>query len=153
MAGRIPALHKKMKDLARFLKFSTVMRPSVLAAAWRKRGASQNFCAPRWRTYTPLHRRAPARPADADGSGINSSVCGIISLESMLIKRPSNIRASAITPKHLYLSRRRFLTGLPLAGAGFVAGGAVAGTKLNGIIKSPFSTTEKLTPYNDVTHY
>jgi sulfoxide reductase catalytic subunit YedY len=71
----------------------------------------------------------------------------------MLIKRQADIRASAITPKHLYLSRRRFLTGLPLAGAGFVAGGAVAGTKLNGIIKSSFSTTEKLTPYNDVTHY
>src|SRR5947208_1352689 len=28
-----------------------------------------------------------------------------------------------------------------------------AGTKLNGVIKGPFGTDEKQTPYNDVTHY
>jgi len=28
-----------------------------------------------------------------------------------------------------------------------------SGSKLNGIARSPFSTSEKLTPFNDVTHY
>jgi methionine sulfoxide reductase catalytic subunit len=71
----------------------------------------------------------------------------------MLIKRSPDIRYSEITPKHLYLNRRTFLAGLPLAGATLVGGKALADNKLNGITKSPFSTTEKVTPYNDVTHY
>ena len=71
----------------------------------------------------------------------------------MLIKRQPDIRPSEITPKHLYLNRRAFLAGLPLAGAVLAAGSARAGEKLNGITKSPFSTAEKVTPYNDVTHY
>jgi len=65
----------------------------------------------------------------------------------MLIQRVPDIRSSEITPKHLYLNRRAFLAALPLAGA------ALAGEKLNGVNKSPLSTTEKVTPYNDVTHY
>src|SRR6202158_5395246 len=71
----------------------------------------------------------------------------------MLIKAPSDIRSSAITPKHVYLNRRTFLTSLPAAGAVLWASRALAGAKLNGTAKSPFSTTEKLTPYNDVKHY
>src|SRR5712692_2296205 len=71
----------------------------------------------------------------------------------MLNKAPSDIRSSAITPKHVYLNRRTFLASLPAAGAVLWAGRAQAGAKLNGTTKSPFSTTEKLTPYNDVTHY
>jgi sulfoxide reductase catalytic subunit YedY len=70
----------------------------------------------------------------------------------MLIQRGPDIRFSEITPKHVYLSRRRFLA-LPLAGAALTAGNTFGGTKLEGITKSPFSTTEKVTPYNDVTHY
>ena len=65
----------------------------------------------------------------------------------MLIQRVPDIRSSEITPKHLYLNRRAFLAALPLAGA------ALASEKLNGVTKSPLSTTEKVTPYNDVTHY
>jgi sulfoxide reductase catalytic subunit YedY len=71
----------------------------------------------------------------------------------MLIKRSPDIRYSEITPKHLYLNRRSFLAGLPLAGAALVAATARAENQLNGISKSPFSTTERVTPYNDVTHY
>ena len=71
----------------------------------------------------------------------------------MLIQRPPDFRYSEVTPKRLYLNRRRFLTGLPVAGAALLAGRAAAGTKLEGLTKSPFSTTEKVTPYNDVTHY
>src|SRR2546422_5891613 len=73
--------------------------------------------------------------------------------KAMLIKAPSDIRSSAITPKHVYLNRRTFLTGLPAAGAVLWASRALAGAKLNGTAKSPFSTTEKLTPYNDIAHY
>src|SRR5215831_18728104 len=71
----------------------------------------------------------------------------------MLIKRSPDIRPSEITPKGLYLNRGSFLAGLPLAGAAFAARAALADNKLNGITKSQFSTAEKATPYNDVTHY
>jgi sulfoxide reductase catalytic subunit YedY len=71
----------------------------------------------------------------------------------MLIKAALDIRSSEITPKHLYLNRRRFLAGLPVAGAALLAGRAVAGAKIAGVAKSPFSTSEKVTPFNDVTHY
>ena len=71
----------------------------------------------------------------------------------MLIRKPPHIRASEITPKHLYLNRRKFLAGLPLAGAAFMARDAAADTRLTGVTKSSFSTSEKLTPLQDVTHY
>ncbi len=82
----------------------------------------------------------------------------------MLIKKADDIRSSEITPKDLYLNRRKFLTGATMAGAAAAAGLGLkellkpsstvqAGEKINGIQMSPFSTTEKVTPYNDVTHY
>jgi sulfoxide reductase catalytic subunit YedY len=71
----------------------------------------------------------------------------------MLIKRPPDIRASEITSKNLYLNRRRFLAGLPLVGAAFLADRSFANTKLTNLVKSPFSTSEKLTPFNAVTQY
>ncbi len=77
----------------------------------------------------------------------------------MLIKRPPDIKASEITDKSLYLRRREFildsaLAGLAAAGLGTM-GQAVAGTgeKLSNVKKSLFSTTEELTPFEDVTHY
>jgi sulfoxide reductase catalytic subunit YedY len=69
----------------------------------------------------------------------------------MLIQRSPEVRPSEITPKHLYLNRRRFLMGLPVAA--LAARNALAVPKLEGITRSPLSTTEKVTPYNDVTHY
>jgi methionine sulfoxide reductase catalytic subunit len=82
----------------------------------------------------------------------------------MLIKKTDDIRSSEITPKDLYLNRRKFLADAAMAGAAAAAGLGLkellapsstvqAGEKINGIQKSPFSTTEKVTPYNDVTHY
>ncbi|HXI39709.1 MAG TPA: protein-methionine-sulfoxide reductase catalytic subunit MsrP [Bryobacteraceae bacterium] len=71
----------------------------------------------------------------------------------MLIKAVPDIRSSEITPKQLYLNRRRFLSGLPVAGTALFAGRVLGGAKLNGIAKSPLSTSEKQTPFNDVTHY
>ncbi|HKF05612.1 MAG TPA: twin-arginine translocation signal domain-containing protein, partial [Candidatus Sulfotelmatobacter sp.] len=82
----------------------------------------------------------------------------------MLIKRADDIRSSEITPKSLYLNRRKFLAGVAMAGAAAAIGfegkevvapsaSALAGNKIDGIQKSQFSTTETITPYKDVTHY
>ena len=82
----------------------------------------------------------------------------------MLIKKAEDIRSSEITPKSLYLNRRTFLAGAAMAGAAAATGlglreisspslTALAGNKINGLKKSPFSTTETIAPYNDVTHY
>jgi sulfoxide reductase catalytic subunit YedY len=81
----------------------------------------------------------------------------------MLIKKPAAIASAEITPRDLYLNRRKFLLG-----AGAMAGAAVAGHKIGEILiprssvlaatkleatQSSFSTTEKQTPFNDITHY
>ncbi len=81
----------------------------------------------------------------------------------MLFKKSSDIASSEITPKDLYLNRRSFI-----AGAGGILGAALgarvlgkvlspdqealAGTKLD-FTKSQYSTSEKETPFNDITHY
>ncbi len=81
----------------------------------------------------------------------------------MLIKKPPDIKPSEITSKSLFLRRREFLSvsinsTAAIATAGLAGGllapsAAQAGTKLQGIVKSPFSTKEELTPYEDVTTY
>jgi sulfoxide reductase catalytic subunit YedY len=82
----------------------------------------------------------------------------------MLIKNAEDIRSSEITSKSLYLNRRKFLAGAALAGAGIATGAslrriafpsqiALAGNKISNLQKSPFSTTEAITPYKDVTTY
>ena len=65
----------------------------------------------------------------------------------MLIRRPPEIRPHEITPRSTYLNRRAFLGSLLAARAAF------AGTKLAGVVKGPYSTDEKPTPAEDVTHY
>ena len=82
----------------------------------------------------------------------------------MLIKKGSEIPYSEVTPKHVYMNRRNFLFGAAVAaGAAAVArpvanwlepkAVAAAGAKLGPLAKSPFSTDEKATPYDAVTHY
>jgi len=82
----------------------------------------------------------------------------------MLIKKPSDIKGSEITDKEIYLNRRRFLietstaaaavaTGLVFPGLLGDSGEAHAGTKLDGVRKSPLSTDEKKTPFKDITNY
>src|SRR6202049_1111974 len=83
----------------------------------------------------------------------------------MLIKKAADISSSELTPKSLYLNRRKFLAGTALAGVAAVAAGvglhemaspssvAQANTKIDGLQKSPFSTSETITPYKDVTNY
>jgi sulfoxide reductase catalytic subunit YedY len=69
----------------------------------------------------------------------------------MIIRNRPSLRYSEVTPKSVYLNRRRFLS--TAAGLLVPAGGAIAGMKLNVASKSPFSTGEKLTPFKDVTTY
>jgi methionine sulfoxide reductase catalytic subunit len=82
----------------------------------------------------------------------------------MLMKKAPDIPSSEITPKSLYLNRRKFLASAALAGAAAATGLglreiispstlALAGNKIDGIQKSPLSTTETVTPYKDVTSY
>jgi len=82
----------------------------------------------------------------------------------MLVRRAPELTYSDITPKSVYLDRRKFLRGMGLAGVAAVGGKnlldlvspsitAHATNKLTGLFKSPYDTDEKQTPYNDVTHY
>jgi len=71
-------------------------------------------------------------------------------LTVMLIRGGAGTRPSEITPRSAYLSRRKILAG---AGALASAWQAFGATKLEGLVKSPYSTTEPITPMNDVTHY
>ncbi len=81
----------------------------------------------------------------------------------MLIKKPSDIPSSEITPKKFYLNRRSFILG-----AGAIAGAAVVGDRIRTLASPPtsvlagtklqytessYNTTEKKTPYNDITNY
>ena len=82
----------------------------------------------------------------------------------MLVKRSSDLNYSDVTPKSVYVNRRKFLAQVAIGGGALLAGKALwellapsrrvaAATQLNPAIKSPFSTTEPQTTYNDVTHY
>ncbi len=82
----------------------------------------------------------------------------------MLIKKASDIGSSEITPKSLYLNRRKFLAAAGAAGAAALGVSALrellspsqvahAGVKIDGVQKSKFSTDEKVTPYGDVASY
>ena len=69
----------------------------------------------------------------------------------MLIRRATEIPYSEITPKSVYLNRRAFLTGLPVAMLG--AKQLLAGNKLQ-TVKSPLTTTgEKLNTFQQVATY
>jgi sulfoxide reductase catalytic subunit YedY len=84
----------------------------------------------------------------------------------MSVKKSNDIPFSEVTPKSVYLNRRTFLVGAAAAGAVVAASGPVGrwfapapvsaqgqGRKLQVAAKSPFSTGDKLTPYQDVTTY
>src|SRR5579864_5907427 len=85
----------------------------------------------------------------------------------MLIKKPSDVPSSEITPKTVYMTRRKFITGVAATGAALAGGfylrehlGSEStsnvqanGMKLSGIVKSPLSTTETPTSFKDITNY
>ena len=80
----------------------------------------------------------------------------------MLIKKPSDIPSSEITPKWFYTNRRKFMTGAAMAGVAAISykafelfdpdESAQANEKLQ-FTKSQYSTSEKQTPYKDITTY
>ena len=83
---------------------------------------------------------------------------------SMIIKKFVDIRSSEITPKSLYLNRRKYLqtaavasaAAATAAGLGRVAAPSAityAANKIDGIKKSSLSTTEAITPVKDVSNY
>jgi sulfoxide reductase catalytic subunit YedY len=80
------------------------------------------------------------------------------------MRKFGDLTEADITPKSTYLNRRQLLRAIGIAGAAVVGSKVVsrlafppakvkAGTKLNVSIKSPFSTSEKMSSFNDVTHY
>ncbi len=73
----------------------------------------------------------------------------------MLIRKPADLRYSDVTPKQLYVNRRRFLAGSLAVGAfGALAGVARAGMKLSDAKKTSYNVgDEKLTPLEVITHY
>ena len=74
----------------------------------------------------------------------------------MLIRPPSDIPASEITPQAVYHERRRFMQGsiALLGGAALAtAGESLAGAKLAGVRASAYKLDEEKTPYKDVTTY
>jgi sulfoxide reductase catalytic subunit YedY len=79
----------------------------------------------------------------------------------MLIRREAPVPSSEITPLRAYLTRREFLRTAGVAGVGLAlpaVGEAEqqAGqrpSKLTGVRKGPFGTTEPQTPYESITSY
>jgi methionine sulfoxide reductase catalytic subunit len=82
----------------------------------------------------------------------------------MLIRKAPDFTYADVTPKSVYLNRRKFLQAMGIVSTTAVTGKglldlvwppqiAVAATQFAGLIKSPFSTTEKQSTFNDVTHY
>src|SRR5712692_8334979 len=82
----------------------------------------------------------------------------------MLIRKPPDLTYADITPKSVYLDRRKFLRAMGLVGATAIAGKgfidlasplqtAFAATQFTSLTKSPFSTSEKQNSLNDVSHY
>jgi len=75
-------------------------------------------------------------------------------------RKPSDVKPSEITPKSVYMDRRRFLAGAAVAGAGVAVGGAIwpapahaKGVKLPGVVKSKYTVKDELTSYDSVTSY
>jgi sulfoxide reductase catalytic subunit YedY len=82
----------------------------------------------------------------------------------MLIRKAPDLTYADVTPRSVYLDRRKFLQAMGIAGAAAVVGKglfelalpsdiAFAATKFTGLVKSPYSTTEKQNSFEDVTHY
>src|SRR5262245_15110524 len=70
----------------------------------------------------------------------------------VLIRKPSDIPSSEITPFDVYVRRREFLAGALTLGALAALPGSVSAAALEAI-KSPLSTDEKVTKQSDATSY
>jgi sulfoxide reductase catalytic subunit YedY len=69
----------------------------------------------------------------------------------MLIRKPADLRYSDVTPKQMYVNRRKFLAGSLALGA---FAGAARGMKLTDFKKTSYNVgDEKITPLEAITHY
>src|SRR6202158_765028 len=72
----------------------------------------------------------------------------------MLIRKPADLGYSNVTPKHLYINRRKFLAaGSALVGAWTLPTPASATMKLNNVAKSAYKVDEKVSSREDITTY
>ena len=82
----------------------------------------------------------------------------------MLIRKSTNLTYADITPKSVYLDRRKFLATMGVTGAAALVGArlldpaspeqiVLANPKFTSLVSSRFSTTEKQNTYQDVTTY
>jgi sulfoxide reductase catalytic subunit YedY len=74
----------------------------------------------------------------------------------MIIRKQPGLRHSDVTPKSVYLNRRRFIGAASAAALGALAGpyAASASTKLTAAkTQAPFSVTDKETPFATITSY
>jgi len=80
----------------------------------------------------------------------------------MLIRNAPDVRSSEITSERLYLHRREFIQAALGAAAGLLGASrtieassaqAPLPPRLDGVRKGPFGTSEKQTPYEDITTY
>jgi sulfoxide reductase catalytic subunit YedY len=92
-----------------------------------------------------------------------------LTIADMGVKRSDEVRGSEITDRKTFMSRRAFLAGTGTAIGAVAAGvgigtwlsrpalgaaaGAPHGRKLDGVVKSPFSTDETPNPWEHVTGY
>jgi sulfoxide reductase catalytic subunit YedY len=85
-------------------------------------------------------------------------------MDRMPIRDPTNLTHADVTPPSVYFNRRKFFRSAGIAGAAALLGTRfwrVVSPELNGsaassfpnLIKSPFSTTEKPSSFEDVSHY
>ena len=73
----------------------------------------------------------------------------------MLIRKPADLRFSDVTPRNLYVNRRRFLAAgsAALGSLALPAPGRAAGAKIPNVVKSNYKVDEKINSYEDITTY
>jgi sulfoxide reductase catalytic subunit YedY len=83
----------------------------------------------------------------------------------MLIKKPSDIKESEVTPESVYLNRRQILQATAVGTVGAIAGAVLpkhafggpsapqVGRQLAGVVSSPFSTSEEPHSWEQLTTY
>src|SRR5580658_7905806 len=107
----------------------------------------------------PMHLELRTIYKDKESPALN-----LEGTEQMLLQRKPELTYADVTPKEIYFNRRKFLQAMGIAGAAAFAGknllnlisparAVYAGAKFTNLAKSPFSTSEKQSTLDEVTHY